>query len=902
MLEVMWGIFEIQGVCKNRSQWGGVIFDYEEQRRYSRLHTRIGSMLFRRKLPPQLQSVLLNPRILDLAQLAKERLVVSSAKIGLADLCAKILGKRVDKNVAERISSAWEGELSKSQIRYASLDVYACHCIYDSFVKIPVPSLLPDPVPLGTPILLFHDGHSRLIARGTVASLEGSYDTINITRTRCLIEVTEIIVPAAIITTHKRTSLVDFGPVPFRAVCLRSHLRLATELNLPSSAAPLSPPVPAESTSPPLLLSSGSEDEEPGLGVLLSQEFDSAGIHDPNTLQSYESDSQSKEEGSKVLADALHRWGIWKTCIQSRVIKDAFHIFNMFYISVVHGLRIEFARALRDAIFIPDAADKARIIAWGLRQSPPKDWATLLHTSSQWLWRQSKVFEVFGHLKDARTGLPLFNSAAWAFAKNVLELIQKGFCSDPPGISLYSVRGYGKDGLSLLHCKRGTNMTEGGVHTWLRTSLPTSGASVRHINDALKDFILRHHLVVGTFNRTGRRFKGHYSIWLTNEIQELLSYLEDIVADRPLTGWVNGNLYQPTNEVSGVLPIPDDIHISSGMARFESSLDSARYTTILLHYRVQGKQSSQSTVLRKRPSFVQRAITVWNANADTREDIYYKLPEQLKVYYSGDWQTNSNIKQTKAVTAAARAPLMKQIHDPRRLELASGMLSLETAGDGDTNLAGIQSQTGAPSLSSGTSSTSPSAPIGVIAGPSGATADSAPVNTPLLEMTQPAILAELSKRRVEATLHESEPPAKRAQRERTCSGKLSCKRRKTRCMLCAHHVSEMMRSWWCRNSNATAAARPRGNGKGNCPSCCNAARIALHGAGDALPAPEEVAGRGQGKRHTVGGNTVKVPPRNAGDSHRRSPRVPAQRVRGGPQAQQECGVYTRHHSLDEGRR
>lgn len=64
----------------------------------------------------------------DLARFAKDRLVISSAKIGLADLCAKVLGKRVNKNVAERISSAWDREqLSKSQIRYAVLDVYACH-------------------------------------------------------------------------------------------------------------------------------------------------------------------------------------------------------------------------------------------------------------------------------------------------------------------------------------------------------------------------------------------------------------------------------------------------------------------------------------------------------------------------------------------------------------------------------------------------------------------------------------------------------------------------------------------------------------------------------------------------------------------------------------------------------
>ncbi|KAJ6460535.1 hypothetical protein C8R45DRAFT_1179980 [Mycena sanguinolenta] len=46
----------------------------------------------------------------DLAKLAKERLLVSSAKIGLADLCATILERRLNKNVSERLSTAWDRE------------------------------------------------------------------------------------------------------------------------------------------------------------------------------------------------------------------------------------------------------------------------------------------------------------------------------------------------------------------------------------------------------------------------------------------------------------------------------------------------------------------------------------------------------------------------------------------------------------------------------------------------------------------------------------------------------------------------------------------------------------------------------------------------------------------------
>ncbi|KAJ6612423.1 hypothetical protein B0H10DRAFT_2223152 [Mycena sp. CBHHK59/15] len=272
----------------------------------------------------------------------------------------------------------------------------------------------------------------------------------------------------------------------------------------------------------------------------------------------------------QVLAEADRNWGVWKTVIRSRVLKDAFHVFNMFYISVSHGLRVEFARALRDAIFILDSVDKARIIAWGKRQNPPQDWNTLLRSSSPWLWRHCKriipppeelyplvaaVFETFGHLKDAKSGLPLFNSSAWAVAKNILELIQKGFLSDPPGIPLYYKLNVDKFGLDLYRCIRGSNYPEGGVHRHLLSHLPMSGAGIRHANASLKDFICRHNLVVGTYNSTGKRYAGHYSIWLTNELQELLSFLEDVfINPRFITGWVNGNLYPPTTEVAGVFP------------------------------------------------------------------------------------------------------------------------------------------------------------------------------------------------------------------------------------------------------------------------------------------------------------------------------------------------------------
>lgn len=72
------------------------------------------------------------------------------------------------------------------------------------------------------------------------------------------------------------------------------------------------------------------------------------------------------------------------------------------------------------------------------------------------------------------------------------------FSQIPQILPLYTVIGLDEKnhGLPIYHCFRGTNSTEGGVHTHLRPRMPTSGASVRHVHSCLLDFVLRHNLVV----------------------------------------------------------------------------------------------------------------------------------------------------------------------------------------------------------------------------------------------------------------------------------------------------------------------------------------------------------------------------------------------------------------------
>ncbi|KAF9041175.1 hypothetical protein BJ165DRAFT_1529921 [Panaeolus papilionaceus] len=215
----------------------------------------------------------------------------------------------------------------------------------------------------------------------------------------------------------------------------------------------------------------------------------------------------------------------------------------MFYILQHHGLRVEFSRALSNAMFIDNKDDKAHIQAWVVTQTPKTSFEELLCTSPSWVCRHckpvisppnilhpliSKVFHTYGPLKDSVTGTPSFTSENWKTAKNILDLVFCGYLSDSSYVPLYTVLGVdAKTGLNIYHCAHGTNFTEEGVHTHLQPHLPTGGTSVQH---------------------------------------------DDLINPVEVTGCVNGNLYSQTKETIGVILIPETIHVEYGMAEFQPSV------------------------------------------------------------------------------------------------------------------------------------------------------------------------------------------------------------------------------------------------------------------------------------------------------------------------------------------
>lgn len=210
---------------------------------------------------------------------------------------------------------------------------------------------------------------------------------------------------------------------------------------------------------------------------------------------------------------------------------------------------------------------------------------------------------------------------------------------------------------------------------------------------------------MGTYNGTGQKYRGHYDIWLTNNLQELLVVLEDVLVDPTgISGWVNGNLYVPTSEALGILPVPPDVRALSGMTEFNVNLDQKRR-----HHFLASKQGTRKAILpihtiaehelfknymkshsafsscSKGPDWP-KCAKVWNEYADSHDDIFYKvrlalkfnhkailisfaqhlqLVEQLKTYHA-HWMITINIKQSLSLTSRNRRPINEAARNPSR--------------------------------------------------------------------------------------------------------------------------------------------------------------------------------------------------------------------------------------------
>jgi hypothetical protein len=621
-----------------------------------------------KRLQKECQSSISFAGALDLANIAKSKGIISDARIGLADLCAIVLHTRLDKSSPLRVRTDWDSdELSFEQLKYAALDAWASLQIYQKISQILPSEKITQFTQPGTPVSILHDD-GQVIAYG-ILSLNSTSPCrgINITSTRACVTVQHITVSAAILPLHGIT-LSSLGPPPFNVVVKQSKIqkRLLTEVSTESDMiSPLLQTQPVESTNQfqellQFMSIPVSADENWTEGV--DDSIDTAEEMD-NNANIAEIGESSVEGVLTQLQELETELSSWSPTIRSRVIMDVWHAMAHIKVSKEHGFRRPFARALRDAILVPDAADKTRISLY--LASVDTSWEDVLRFNASWLWKHCKriipppeqlyplvkdVYAAFGSLLDAKTKQPLFNSRAWKDAGNVLKAIKAGFLSDPPGIPLYFQIGVDKrhGNLPIYRCARGTNNAEGGVHHSGRRHLPISGVSARHASTRLRDFVLMHNLVVGTLNRTGTVYKGHFDVWLINHLQLQLEATQYLIPEtQKLTGWINGDLYISAGERIGILPVPDSIRVTADIESYHiedkqfkhsylAQQQETKYAVVAIH--TSAEKSLFKKLLQEHPFFNQsdsvpdwkKASKIWNREANGQE-IFYKVC--FEVYY-----------------------------------------------------------------------------------------------------------------------------------------------------------------------------------------------------------------------------------------------------------------------------
>lgn len=135
-------------------------------------------------------------------------------------------------------------------------------------------------------------------------------------------------------------------------------------------------------------------------------------------------------------------------------------------------------------------------------------------------------------------------------------------------------------------------------------------------------------------------------------MQERLVFLQAILIDPvQITGWINGNLYLPTLERVGILPVPLEIRQSNGMATFNPNLDQNQPHAYLasmqetrkaiLPVHTPAEHNIFRLLMKTHPAFNTQstgpiwkaAVKVWNEHADREDDVYYKVSCILVVYH-----------------------------------------------------------------------------------------------------------------------------------------------------------------------------------------------------------------------------------------------------------------------------
>lgn len=408
------------------------------------------------------------PGQLELGTFCKDKDLIERRNTSLADICGFVLKVQLPKANFVRCGN-WEAPiLSEEQINYAALDAWVSYEIYTRYKDMPT---VHQKVSVNTTAGSFIAIHLDKSASSSVAGYgyicnddtpptNNTHEALHTNSTR-IVKVVKITIPGYPLECYNEgLTLGDFHDIPFNVYIKCKYLFTASERvhNLVSDTSNIPiipmPPINSDITSLPI-----------------------------NTN---------------------------KNSVDSRVLKDGFHIMDMIKVNKSHGMQKDFMRRFRDIMYVCDQDDKALVESY--LESIGTDWKTRMLINPAWIFERVRrhippaeelypalkfLFESYGPLRCEHSGLKLFNDAAVAMSLHVLDSVRQGHVSDVVnGPPLYTEKGLDKNNLMTYKCSRGTSSVEGACHMNIVRKFASYNASVRLTDSILADYRLYHNLNV----------------------------------------------------------------------------------------------------------------------------------------------------------------------------------------------------------------------------------------------------------------------------------------------------------------------------------------------------------------------------------------------------------------------
>lgn len=374
-----------------------------------------------------------------------------------------------------------------------------------------------------------------------------------------------------------------------------------------------------------------------------------------------------------------------------KVLGDIFHLMDRAKLPMHHEYKALFFRSLRAAMFIMVEEDVEDVKSV-LESKPGESWEKMMAFNFRYISqrvrrrvpepkilysRMKAVYEFFRDKVDSKTGKILFHETNRNKFENVLEMVKKGYASDPPGMSLYVLKTdkYGKpmkdeDGLVLYRSIRGTSNLE-SLHQYLTTSFGHTRSGPRYSDNLLT--ILRHMYNWRMSLKNRPKFPNilHYDGLLIDRINALY---EMIYGYRKYRNWQPFNEYIPSVSVYGIVPIKNTLTSSLKATEEDKELLSKngmlsylarRQNSDLPFLPIRGENEKklihkmlcnivQSELSLKNQSVYEKVALDWNTNhVDISKKIYPKMPCHIARYVKS-WSKNQDRRAAALASGSQR--------------------------------------------------------------------------------------------------------------------------------------------------------------------------------------------------------------------------------------------------------